>query len=484
MQYNYSTGFNMVANLYQWNTFTGYEPTCYSFNLFKFNKVVSNTDPSPDSYNDNGDYIYKVPRTSIYKLNGNIPFYFEGKDFIGGINDTGGSGIAFKVVGIVEKSTNPNADDNTWTHVANTKLSVNSSTNTQYDAYFNNILFLNSPNLASLAGDLILDTPSVTLNAGDYIRFRFHFIDFTGTFNRKFINTGYIQQYFTFKLGNTSTRYQEQPYFSIKDSTTTEITYFDTKYYNSVNSFFQASSSNSIIFDKLTIEFFTSNSIFQPSEATQQYYSPIIDYFGIQPYDLLRIGSFNSPTVNYYEIASVSVIQRNSVSFSGGSFNVNPIFYGSNSPKVWYICPTPSSVASSYTASLFNTGDTVYISNTISNNVTASIKNVSTNGTDVILEFIPSTIVAEIPTSVTFSFPAGQRIATLTSNIPDTGSFNSGSSQNFAILRPKPNETSVIINYKKKPGDVSQTVLIPYDANDEIKNSVGNIYKTINPSIS
>ena len=63
----------------------------------------------------------------------------------------------------------------------------------------------------------------------------------------------------------------------------------------------------------------------------------------------------------------------------------------------------------------------------------------------------------------------------------DTGSFNNA--QSFAILRPKPDETSVIINYRKQLGDVSQTILIPYDANDTIKNNVGNIFKSLNTSL-
>ena len=41
-------------------------------------------------------------------------------------------------------------------------------------------------------------------------------------------------------------------------------------------------------------------------------------------------------------------------------------------------------------------------------------------------------------------------------------------------------KTSVIINYKKQPGEVSQTILISNDANDTIKGAVGNIFKTLN----
>jgi hypothetical protein len=57
-------------------------------------------------------------------------------------------------------------------------------------------------------------------------------------------------------------------------------------------------------------------------------------------------------------------------------------------------------------------------------------------------------------------------------------------SQFFAVLRPKPDETSVIINFKKSLGDVSQTILIPQDANDDIKNNVGNIFQSLNVDLS
>jgi hypothetical protein len=57
-------------------------------------------------------------------------------------------------------------------------------------------------------------------------------------------------------------------------------------------------------------------------------------------------------------------------------------------------------------------------------------------------------------------------------------------SHNFAILRPKPDETSVIVNYSKQPGNVSQAILVPQDANDEIKNNVGTIFQSLNVDLS
>jgi hypothetical protein len=59
----------------------------------------------------------------------------------------------------------------------------------------------------------------------------------------------------------------------------------------------------------------------------------------------------------------------------------------------------------------------------------------------------------------------------------------SNPSLNFAILRPKEDETSVIIEYEKLKGDVSQAVLIPQDASDAIKAATADIFSSINPSL-
>ncbi len=73
-----------------------------------------------------------------------------------------------------------------------------------------------------------------------------------------------------------------------------------------------------------------------------------------------------------------------------------------------------------------------------------------------------------------------QRVVTL--NTPVTSSYANIASS-FAILRPKPDETSVIVDYRKRPGIVSPTILIPSDLNKEIKDNVGNIFKNLNPNL-
>ena len=56
-------------------------------------------------------------------------------------------------------------------------------------------------------------------------------------------------------------------------------------------------------------------------------------------------------------------------------------------------------------------------------------------------------------------------------------------SSDFAILRPKPDETSVIINHKKAPGEVSTTLLIPGDLSTRVKDQVGNIFQSIKSNL-
>ena len=169
-----------------------------------------------------------------------------------------------------------------------------------------------------------------------------------------------------------------------------EIKYLDVPFtifnyestYGQLPPLFTQYNSNTIVFDATAQQLLNAQPTFIPAPPAKDYYSPVVDLFTIQKYDLFRVGQFNSPTSKYYE-----VVDR-------------------------------------------------YISNN--------------------------------KTYVTFN-----------------GTFDStfNSAVSFAILRPKPNETSVIVNYIKQPGEVAQTILVPYDANDTIKNSVGNIFKTLNTNL-
>lgn len=57
-------------------------------------------------------------------------------------------------------------------------------------------------------------------------------------------------------------------------------------------------------------------------------------------------------------------------------------------------------------------------------------------------------------------------------------------SSNFVIFRRLPDETSVILNFNKSPGETSQALLIPYDLDLDVKADVANIVTLISPQIA
>jgi hypothetical protein len=288
-------------------------------------------------------------------------------------------------------------------------------------------------------------------------------------------NAEYTQGAESFRFNFNAT---DQSFFQITDNLTTVTQYITSSTYIGPLSLFTTGSVNSLLFDRNFYTYFTTASTFTPKNPAAQYYTPVIDYFGIQKYDLIRLGSFTSPVVKYYEVKNVNTSSRSSINLTG-TFRNTSIPPNITSYTFEY---NPGSISTQ-----FSVGDIVSITGTNggTNNITTQVTNINTNLTTYATTMsFNSSVTTQVSTPATFSFQNNNVLYNIefTSNI-DTGStLNNG--LNFAILRPKPNETSVIVDYRKQPGDVSQTVLIPYDANDEIKNSVGNIYKTINPDIS
>jgi hypothetical protein len=397
---NYSNAINTTAQPNK-DIRGGGGPQLFIFNLVNFNNTDAveggyNTETLPSSYSplgNNGNYYYKVPRDSTYSLSGSIPFSFYGDDTYDPGNwfdgkEAGDGAVGFKVFGLVQKTSTPSNEDSWWAPInllASSSLSTNKgnidgiiSSNSNY----NQIVFDNVTNWSLFYCEL--NAKNISLKVGEYVRFQFVLMPLTNIFG---INDTYggVTSNFSFYINGTSNEASfgiNPAFFEIKDQGFSYTEYNYTTTYGQLPPLFVKHSSNSIVFDNTAQSLLNSGSDakFTPSIPASNYYSPVVDYFGIKKYDLLRIGQFNNPNPAYYEVLNT------------------------------------------YTAS-------------------------------------------------------GQTYATLDRTI-DTGSFNNAVS--FAILRPKPDETSVIINYRKQLGDVSQTILIPYDANDTIKNNVGNIFKTLN----
>jgi hypothetical protein len=58
-------------------------------------------------------------------------------------------------------------------------------------------------------------------------------------------------------------------------------------------------------------------------------------------------------------------------------------------------------------------------------------------------------------------------------------------SSNFIVLRPKPDETSIILEGKNVIGrqNIQNALLLPYDASTTLNNNVGSIIKSLNNTI-
>ena len=386
----------------------------YAFDLLNFNNINSgyNTEPNPNTYaqaND-GNFYYRVPRTgNNYVLKGQIPFIFKGYTGENVINNfiNAQKVVAFKVVGIVEacpSSANPSIQSN-WQFKAATELQLNTSpqltpnwSNTPIHTTLNNYNTIAWRGAMSSYGAYYcnLNTTGISFNSGDLVRFYFYIIDFSNIFGNESFGSNNLGNaaYVEFFIGKPDTPSipsfasipnVNDPYFEIYDGNTSVTNYIYNSSYGQLPPLFTTSSINTLLFNSSSLYLFNTASTFTPNTDTQNYYSPVVDQFGLQKYDLIRIGGFNSPASTYYEVLNISS------STSG-----------------------------------------IYV--TLSNNI-------------------------------------------------NTGSFISDIAQNFAIFRPKSDETSVIINFKKQPGEVSQTILIPFNASNTIKDAVGNIFKTLNPDL-
>jgi hypothetical protein len=373
----------------------------YAFNILDFSNTSLgyNTEPNPNTYyqTSNGQYYYKVPRGGSYRIKGKIPFTYK-MSVITGNNGT--QGVGFKVVGIVEKYTGVGQinNDNSWTYLGETIISNPTVRGDQgTPPYFNrdyNFIFAANGTTGFTSFDCDLDI-TATLSNNDLIRFQFYIIDINNMFGLApglggtYSNGKVTDMTFAFGKPNYLNTFPvnavSDTYFEIFDTSTQVTNYVYTSTYQQIPPLFTTSSANTLVFNQSASYLFITASTFTPNTDTQNLYSPVVDQFGIQKYDLIRIGPFSSPASTYYEVLNVSSSTTN-----------------------------------------------VY--------------------------------------------------ATLSQNI-DTGSFTSDITQNFAFFRPKQDETSVIINFKKQPGEVSQTILIPFDASNTIKAAVGNIFKTLNPDL-
>lgn len=558
----------------------------YSFDLLKFQNSTY-----PGSYNTedtdvtaNGTVLYKVPRTSTYNISGSIIFSWESLTSLTlannnyGINSINNShfyfGANFKIFGIVEKSTNPNAADNAWTYVADTRITRQFyNGGIQYDRDYNCFHIPDVPYSGIVPNQVVVPKKgaagficeivdpanpnnigaTVSLQTGEYIRFKFYIIDLSGFM--RWGNGGYIKFQIGYPQANSIVptsflqsipQYLNAPFFDISDVATTKNIYEDIVNYTSSSLF--VANNDTITFSSDFQKLLETSSIFEPtSTETSNYYSPVVDNLSILPGDLIRIDSIRKTNPQYYNVITSSIQSGTSniynsytntdgyVSFypsvtfalnssTGTSLIINPtpqqgygiysvIYMNSNNANLSFFRNIVNSSNPQFTVSgLVNVNDGVQTNASLDNRTYTLYEVLQYNPSTTqnpnapgLLRLIVSQVTTFVPTIPAFAGKGFNNNRLIQNNqrpifsLPTTtityanttvvvdrniiGSINNEDSS-FAILRPKPNETSVIINYKKQPGEVSQTILLPQDLSTEVKSQVGDIFKDINNSIT
>ena len=353
------------TNTVSWSNNRGYAQA-YGFDIVDFTQISFNNERVPGTYEsyNGGQHYYKVPRASSYIISGQILMNLLGHDV-----GSGGAAI-FRLAGILEKSSTP-SDEISWVYVGNTDLTVLNTLNHGNLGYYEagSMLYYDG-DMSSPVSLQMKYNQTVSLSVGDYIRFRFYWIDCQNAFDVGFGGSNYMN--FTIQPNST---------FSITDTGTSITVYDTTGSFDQTHTLFNFGTTDvtddTLIFNIIASNFFD-KAEFLPTLPTSQYYSPVVDILNIQVNDIVRFGQFNTPNVGYYTVKNTTII-------------------------------------------------------------------------------------------------AGTRYSQLDRTVNSVD--KTFADRSFAILRPKPNETSVIIDFAKPPGVVSQTMLIPYDASRELLASASVIFK-------
>ena len=552
----------------------------YFFDILNFNNTSSISGGFNTELVDvtgNGAYLYECKRSSTYNISSYFTVYtkasyfdytspstFQATQFsnipLNGKWPYNAYGFSYKIFCVLEKSATP-SNANSWQYVGATRLkNVVGANLAQYSPQWNgntNIIYVNAglgggqPTYqnnnrlfsTSIEMELVDDTTgnnyiTTNLNIGEVLRMRLVMLDLDQFFNygRNFeIEIGRPQfnpAAPTVQASGTGFDFinfigSSPRYFQVSDAITAVTTYNQTVTVSGNNLFTAQGNTISFLSSSLfdMVSPFSQISIFEPTGSTSNLYSPVIDNVSIQSQDLIRIGSMNNPSPDYYTVVTASF--NTSGPFINSSVSANfirdydwtPIGTAKRYSTITFsftslIRTLPQSLSEwVFFSNVFNSTNKEFTisnipasnplnvlngrifkmnelkQNTVSISATQQVTTIYV-GLDLLYIWFPPPFGYWQITPASPSIPFnGTSTATYTQILPPT--YNvivdrnvnltnvSNIAQNFAILRPKPDETSVIINFHKEIGEVSQTVLIPQDANEEIKSKIGTIYQNI-----
>lgn len=464
----------------------------YAFNIPQYNIIDNNSEPDPNTVNitPNAPYLYKVARSSTYRVKLNIPYSLKANGPINFSNSVVTKCRLIKLFAIIETTTNID-DPASWGAATNTAGQIVATTYTVVaagggiggNANYNALTIPSRYTVSSLIGQLELDE-QIILNRNEYLRATVYLMDFSGIFGISELNGA---EKFFLQL-NAPTYYDglifsknKKASFEIRDINAAYDVYtYTTTYDDAQGPFFTTSSGypNALQFNNTANNIFISASTFQPTFPASKYYTPVVDYMGIQKYDLIRLNKFNTNKPKYYTVTAVRDRIRPSIQLVGDF--VNRAVQGSGVVYNYF-----TATYNVNQAPVFYQGDIVTITGT-----TGGVN----DNTNVIITGYRSSILIGATTGTLFIYfnnttvqplngsPATFTFGGLTDNLIflDSDLPNNINASSFAILRPRPDETTVILEGRKQPGEVAQTLLIPDNASKLLKDNVGTIFQSLN----
>jgi hypothetical protein len=365
------------------------------------------------------------------------------------------------------------------------------------------------------------------LTSGEILRFRFYIYDSGALLSR----TDNVEFGFGTQQVDINTNSPRKfSYFEIVDKSVSTIDYNKVSTVTIPNLFLpDIFSGNKINFVPDITKYFLTSSVFVPSISTTtlNFYSQVVDDFSIKENDLIRFGSIKSSFIDYYTVLSTELLTYG----QGGSLfgiaenagfiisdnrwsdwvplydnNIPPLqlnqsystivvpYTQQNSGFFSQVISTTDKIFTvtntRYTSGLNLTLNKIYeadgyiylaVSNDLRFGTTATPTIDATFGVGFSNPYIWQGGVRTVFSKTVSASTAFDKLLSVTLDRPLSTLVTS---QNFAILRPKYDETSVIINYRKESGDVSQTMLIPQDASETLKNKIGDIFQKYNTDLS
>ena len=518
------TGANAQTKI--WST----ESTYYLID-YKFNNPDNKTFDSFEYNQQTGQF--KVIKDSNFTTKVTLPIHF-GASYLGT-----GEFIEWKITGFLQKSLTPDVESSWWqdsnklavadlTNVVlepGTLQGISSTSTTSNITVIDNAIRIRkgsnlyiSETTRRLTGTLTT-THTGALSRGEYIRFIICFYDTSNTLLTP-PSISYGQLVVGINCRGTGT--------TVSDS----VTVYDTSLFSTSENIAGLLAASNFI-QEVTGSLFTTSSqsqdllilsqnlsdwasqgniiqIIDSGSVLEDLYTPILEPINIEVGDLVRLSSISSPFPAYYNVKDITTIPQTTTTSLNSITNIQPFINVNTLRFMIEVSPnTPvTSQESVYLSNMKNLYNSINIGDSLriydffdfigsavldgSGNPLPTL-NVTVTNKSTVNQTSPISYLAGVieftPGDPNFiegfyegkvDLTENKSVIILSSNIIKDVYLGD---QSFAFFKVRPDETSVIINFRKTPGEVSPTLLLPSDLQKQILENVGEISNKIDSSI-